>query len=90
MLADKNGHTLLFLLFKGHVEMLDTAMKRMQLGLLIGCEGERRAIPHKVLDIAVVVEETIVLQGCCTQLCYANGCHLLCQFEISRRHEVFF
>lgn len=33
-------------------------MKGMQLGLLIGCE--RGAIPH---DVAVVVEETIVLHN---------------------------
>lgn len=39
-------------------------MKGMQLGLLIGCEGgERGAIPHKVFDVAVVVEETIVLHN---------------------------
>jgi len=36
----------------------------MQLGLLIGCEnGELDAIPHEVFDVAVVVEETIVLHN---------------------------
>ncbi len=64
MLVHKNGHTLLFLLFKAHVEILDETMKGMQLGLLIGCEGgEQGAIPHEVFDVAVVVEETIVLHN---------------------------
>uniref|UniRef100_A0A3Q0SPX3 PB1 domain-containing protein n=1 Tax=Amphilophus citrinellus TaxID=61819 RepID=A0A3Q0SPX3_AMPCI len=58
-----NGHVL-FLLFKAHVDTLDDAMKGMQLGLLIACEGgERGAIPHEVFDVAVVVEETIVLHN---------------------------
>ncbi|MEQ2172655.1 hypothetical protein GOODEAATRI_023327 [Goodea atripinnis] len=39
-------------------------MKGMQLGLLIGCEsGEPDAIPCEVFDVAVVVEETIVLHN---------------------------
>ncbi|XP_035992926.1 uncharacterized protein LOC118563151 [Fundulus heteroclitus] len=47
-----------------HVETLDEAMKGMQLGLLIGCEGGKQgAIPHEVFDVAVVVEETIVLHN---------------------------
>lgn len=64
MVAHKNCHTLLFLLFKAHVEFLDEAMKGMQLGLLIGCGGgERGAIPHEVFDVAIVVEETVVLHN---------------------------
>uniref|UniRef100_A0A667XBA7 Uncharacterized protein n=1 Tax=Myripristis murdjan TaxID=586833 RepID=A0A667XBA7_9TELE len=64
VLADKNGHTLLFLLFKAHVEILEEAIKGMQLGLLIGYDGgEQSAIPHEVFDVAVVVEETIVLHN---------------------------
>uniref|UniRef100_A0A3B5QXH1 Uncharacterized protein n=1 Tax=Xiphophorus maculatus TaxID=8083 RepID=A0A3B5QXH1_XIPMA len=36
----------------------------MQVGLLIACEGsELGAIPHEVFDVAVVVEETIVLHN---------------------------
>ncbi|MEQ2258021.1 hypothetical protein XENORESO_002199 [Xenotaenia resolanae] len=48
---------------KVHVEILEEAMKGMQLGLLIGCEsGEPDAIPREVFDVAVV-EETIVLHN---------------------------
>ncbi|KAJ3591396.1 hypothetical protein NHX12_009341 [Muraenolepis orangiensis] len=36
-------------------------MKGMQVGLLIGYEGEWDAIPHEVFNVAVVAEETIVL-----------------------------
>uniref|UniRef100_A0A3Q3B443 PB1 domain-containing protein n=1 Tax=Kryptolebias marmoratus TaxID=37003 RepID=A0A3Q3B443_KRYMA len=47
-----------------HVDTLDDALKGIQLGLLIACEGgERSAIPHEVFDVAVVVEETIVLHN---------------------------
>ncbi|MED6253464.1 hypothetical protein ATANTOWER_030278 [Ataeniobius toweri] len=47
-----------------HVEILEEDMKGMQLGLLIGCEsGEPDAIPREVFDVAVVVEETIVLHN---------------------------
>lgn len=38
-------------------------MKRMQLGLLIGCGGVQQAIPHEIFDVAVVVEETIMLHN---------------------------
>ncbi|MEQ2219673.1 hypothetical protein XENOCAPTIV_021743, partial [Xenoophorus captivus] len=49
---------------QAHVEILEEAMKGMQLGLLIGCEsGEPDAIPREVFDVAVVVEETIVLHN---------------------------
>ncbi|KAK9535960.1 hypothetical protein VZT92_005789 [Zoarces viviparus] len=45
-----------------HGETLDAAMKGMQVGLLIGYEGpERDAVPGEVFNVAVVVEETIVL-----------------------------
>lgn len=64
ILSDRqNGHTYFFLLFKAHVEFLDEAMKGMQLGLLIGCGGVQQAIPHEIFDVAVVVEETIVLHN---------------------------
>ena len=54
----------LFLLFKAHVETLDEAMKGMHLGLLIGYEGPQQdAFPHEVFNVAVVVEETIVLHN---------------------------
>lgn len=59
---DENGHTL-FLLFKANAENLDEAMKGMQLGILIGYEGEQGAIPHDIFNVAVVVEETIVLHN---------------------------
>ena len=65
----------------------------MQLGLLIGCEnGELDAIPHEVFDVAVVVEETIVLHNikdvvlAFAMLIY---CHLLYESWISESHEVF-
>lgn len=42
---------------------MDEAMKE-QLGLLIGYGGgEQGAIPHEVFDVAIVVEETIVLHN---------------------------
>ncbi|XP_017165624.1 uncharacterized protein LOC103461900 [Poecilia reticulata] len=47
-----------------HADFLDDAMKGMQVGLLIACEGgEQWPIPHEVFDVAVVVEETIVLHN---------------------------
>lgn len=53
-----------FSIFKAHADILDDAMKGMQVGLLIACEGsELGAIPHEVFDVAVVVEETIVLHN---------------------------
>lgn len=36
-------------------------MKRMELGLLIAYEEEQDAVPHQVFDVAVVVEESIVI-----------------------------
>ncbi|CAG5994542.1 unnamed protein product, partial [Menidia menidia] len=49
---------------QAHADILDDAMKGMQVGLLIACEGsEQGAIPHEVFDVAVVVEETIVLHN---------------------------
>ncbi|XP_049460068.1 uncharacterized protein LOC125905844 [Epinephelus fuscoguttatus] len=44
-----------------HAENLDEAIKGLQLGILIGYEGKQGAIPHKIFNVAVVVEETIVL-----------------------------
>lgn len=38
-------------------------MKGLQVGLLIGYEGEQDAFPREVFNVAVVVEETIVLHG---------------------------
>ena len=39
-------------------------MKGMQIGLLIGYEGERQdAFPCEIFNVAVVVEETIVLHN---------------------------
>ncbi|XP_048826440.1 uncharacterized protein LOC125704624 [Brienomyrus brachyistius] len=47
-----------------HGETLDLAMKGMQVGLLIGYEGaEKDALPREVFDVAVVVEETIVVNN---------------------------
>ncbi|XP_074527631.1 sterile alpha motif domain-containing protein 3-like [Halichoeres trimaculatus] len=46
-----------------HAENLDEAMRGMQLGILIGYEGERGAIPAEIFSVAVVVEETIVLHN---------------------------
>ncbi|XP_028436319.1 uncharacterized protein LOC114557165 [Perca flavescens] len=47
-----------------HGETLDEAMKGMQLGLLIGYEdAERDAFPKEIFNIAVVVEEKIVLHN---------------------------
>ncbi|XP_051804017.1 uncharacterized protein LOC127533931 [Acanthochromis polyacanthus] len=47
-----------------HVGILDGAMKGLQLGLLIGFEGgQQGAIPVEIFDVAVVVEETIVLHN---------------------------
>ncbi|KAF3851501.1 hypothetical protein F7725_013273 [Dissostichus mawsoni] len=45
--------------------LMDTleAMKGMQVGLLIGYEGERDAFPQQIFNVAVVVEETIVLHN---------------------------
>ena len=52
---------MLFLLFKSHAENLDDAMKGMQLRILIGYEGEQWAIPNEIFNVAVVVEEAIVV-----------------------------
>lgn len=39
-------------------------MKNMQLGLLIGYEGDNQeAFPREVFNVAVVVEETVVLHN---------------------------
>ncbi|XP_030266756.1 uncharacterized protein LOC115578038 [Sparus aurata] len=46
-----------------NAENLDDAMKGMQLGILIGYEGEQRAIPNDIFNVAVVVEETIVVHN---------------------------
>ncbi|XP_059190914.1 uncharacterized protein LOC131973083 [Centropristis striata] len=47
-----------------HVETLDEAMKGMCLGLLIGYEGPQQdAFPPEVFNVAVVVEESIVLHN---------------------------
>ncbi len=53
-----------FLLFKAHGETLAAAMEGMQLGLLIGYEGDNQdAFPREVFNVAVVVEETVVLHN---------------------------
>ena len=53
-----------YFLFKAHTDMLGDLMKGMQLGLLIACGGsEQVPLPHNIFDIAVVVEETIVLHN---------------------------
>ncbi|XP_076579879.1 uncharacterized protein LOC143316056 [Chaetodon auriga] len=45
-----------------HNEHLDEAMKGMQVGLLIGYEhAQQDAFPSEIFNVAVVVEETIVL-----------------------------
>ncbi len=53
-----------FLFFKAHGETLAAAMEGMQLGLLIGYEGDNQdAFPREVFNVAVVVEETVVLHN---------------------------
>lgn len=44
-----------------HEETLDVMMKGMQVGLLIGHEGPMKAFPLEVSNVAVVVEETIIV-----------------------------
>ena len=52
------------MLFKAHGETLAEAMKGMQLGLLIGYEGDNQgAFPCEVFNVAVVVEESVVLHN---------------------------
>ncbi|KAA0714541.1 hypothetical protein E1301_Tti023441 [Triplophysa tibetana] len=47
-----------------HGETLAAAMEGMQLGLLIGYEGDNQdAFPREVFNVAVVVEETVVLHN---------------------------
>ncbi|XP_034068950.1 uncharacterized protein LOC117544209 isoform X2 [Gymnodraco acuticeps] len=46
-----------------HGDTLEEAMKGMQVGLLIGYEGERDAFPQQIFNVAVVVEETIVFHN---------------------------
>ncbi|KAI9525186.1 hypothetical protein NQZ68_009394 [Dissostichus eleginoides] len=46
-----------------HGDTLEEAVKGMQVGLLIGYEGERDAFPQQIFNVAVVVEETIVLHN---------------------------
>ncbi|XP_056603518.1 uncharacterized protein LOC130420335 [Triplophysa dalaica] len=47
-----------------HGETLAAAMEGMQLGLLIGHEGDNQdAFPREVFNVAVVVEETVVLHN---------------------------
>ncbi|CAL8303690.1 unnamed protein product [Arctogadus glacialis] len=46
-----------------HGESLAAAMKGMQLGLLIGYEGDNQDAFPEVFDVAVVVEENIVLHN---------------------------
>ncbi|KAK1900083.1 UPF0234 protein [Dissostichus eleginoides] len=46
-----------------HGDTLEEAMKGMRVGLLIGYEGERDAFPQQIFNVAVVVEETIVLHN---------------------------
>ncbi|XP_051785405.1 uncharacterized protein LOC127528732 [Erpetoichthys calabaricus] len=47
-----------------HGEQLDVIMKGMQVGLLIGHEGVLQdAFPHELFNVAVVVEETIILHS---------------------------
>ncbi|XP_039528737.1 uncharacterized protein LOC120479933 isoform X1 [Pimephales promelas] len=47
-----------------HGETLAEAMEGMQLGLLIGYEGDNQdAFPHEIFNVAVVVEETVVLHN---------------------------
>ncbi|KAI4799980.1 hypothetical protein KUCAC02_016518, partial [Chaenocephalus aceratus] len=48
---------------EAHGDSLEEAMKGMQVGLLIGYEGERDAFPQQIFNVAVVVEETIVLHN---------------------------
>ena len=55
--------TTIFLFFKAHGESLAAAMKGMQLGLLIGYEGDNQDAFPEVFDVAVVVEENIVLHN---------------------------
>nr|XP_013877641.1 PREDICTED: uncharacterized protein LOC106527345 [Austrofundulus limnaeus] len=48
---------------QAYADILHDAMKGMQVGLLIACDGgEQGAIPHEVFDVALV-EETIVLHN---------------------------
>lgn len=67
---------ILFLLFKSHADNLDEAMKGMQLGILIGYEGERRARPNEIFNVADYCRSQH--QRCGTWLCNAYGCHLQC------------
>ncbi|XP_039520036.1 uncharacterized protein LOC120473991 isoform X1 [Pimephales promelas] len=47
-----------------HGETLAEAMEGVQLGLLIGYEGDNQdAFPHEIFNVAVVVEETVVLHN---------------------------
>ncbi|KAA0701396.1 hypothetical protein E1301_Tti024169 [Triplophysa tibetana] len=49
---------------QAHGETLAAAMEGMQLGLLIGYEGDNQdAFPREVFNVAVVVEETVVLHN---------------------------
>ena len=48
--------------FEAYSETLDSAMNRIQVGLLIGYRGLKQdAYTHEVFHVAVVVEETIIL-----------------------------
>lgn len=52
-----------YLFFQAHADFLDQTLKGMALGLLVAFEGEKEAVPfpHQVFDVAVVVEEKIVI-----------------------------
>lgn len=52
------------MILKAHGEALDVVIKGMHVGLLIGYEGEEQdAFPLEVFNVAVVVEETVVLHN---------------------------
>uniref|UniRef100_A0AAV2M125 Uncharacterized protein n=1 Tax=Knipowitschia caucasica TaxID=637954 RepID=A0AAV2M125_KNICA len=57
----KEDSSNVFRLCDAHYDHLDEALKGMELGLLIAYEEEQDAVPHQVFDVAVVVEESIVI-----------------------------
>ena len=62
VLLDPNITTIFFC-FSRPMVSLAAAMKGMQLGLLIGYEGDNQDAFPEVFDVAVVVEENIVLHN---------------------------
>ena len=70
-----------FICLQAHCETLDMVMRGMQVGLLIGHEGPlHEAFPLEVFNVAVVVEEKIILHDLRDVphgLCHVTGRNLL-------------